>query len=219
MESNPAALALAPMHVGSGEAHSPAFRLLAWMETLSLRGKIGCVALALLPLALLATGMHNPLAEVVYEAESLPPVAAPSDAASAAGGFGGMVMGHRGAADQSEAAAAADAAEEQQRQQKKDALAKAGIEFEWRADQSQPAGTPPPLPPPSLPPPPPPPPLPPPPPAAPPPPNGRAAFCMTGQLRTLHRTYQSIDGLRRAFPDGADVFMFVVSSHAICRYL
>ena len=54
---------------------------------------------------------------------------------------------------------------------------------------------------------------PPPPPPPPPPPlpveSGRGALCLSGQLRTLARTYKSIDNLRRAFPGSADVFMFV----------
>lgn len=37
----------------------------------------------------------------------------------------------------------------------------------------------------------------------------RAALCISGQLRTFLETYESIGPLRRAFPGGGDVFMFI----------
>ena len=42
-----------------------------------------------------------------------------------------------------------------------------------------------------------------------PPQANRAALCVSGQFRTFRETYNTILDLKTAFPDGADVFLFV----------
>ena len=60
--------------VGASDSRtrSPLFRLLEWVDGLSVVGKVCIIVVCMLPLGLLASGLPNPLALVMYEAESGP---------------------------------------------------------------------------------------------------------------------------------------------------
>ena len=67
------------MQIGASDSRtrSPLFRLLEWVDGLSVAGKVCLIVVCMLPLGLLASGLPNPLAELMYEAESGPAVGAP----------------------------------------------------------------------------------------------------------------------------------------------